>query len=75
MLNAYELTEQGVGIAIYPAAAADLAMGENACIKELIHPSVTASYVLIRNRERKLSNVAEEFLSYIKETLNKVDKF
>lgn len=74
MLNAYELTEQGVGIAIYPASAADIAFGNSVRIKRLINPSVTASYVLIRNRERKLSNVAEEFLSYIKGTMDTSEK-
>lgn len=66
MLNAYELTEQNVGIAIYPASAADLAAGDTVRMKELIHPSVTASYVLIRNKNRQLSNAAIEFLNYIK---------
>lgn len=69
MLNAYELTEQNVGIAIYPASAADLATGDAVCIKKLIQPSVTASYVLIRNKNRQLSNAAMEFLAYIKASL------
>lgn len=69
MLNAYELTEQGVGIAIYPASASDIAGSGAVCIKKLTQPSVTASYVLIWNRERQLSHAAQEFISFIKETL------
>lgn len=69
MLNAYELTEQNVGIAIYPASAADITTGDTVCIKELTHPSVTASYVLIKNKNRQLSHAATEFLTYIKASL------
>lgn len=66
MLNAYELTSQGVGITIYPAAAAELASGSSICIKRLVNPSVTASYVLIWNKSTQLSHVAQEFITYIK---------
>lgn len=69
MLNAYELTEQGVGIAIYPASASDIATGDTVCIKQLKQPSVTASYILIWNKERQLPHAAREFISFIKETL------
>ncbi|MEI3220005.1 MAG: LysR family transcriptional regulator [Lachnoclostridium sp.] len=66
MLNAYELTSQGVGITIYPVAAAELASGSSICIKRLVNPSVTASYVLIWNKSTQLSHVAQEFITYIK---------
>ena len=69
MLNAYELTREGVGITIYPAAAAEIAKDPSICIKEIIHPSVTASYVLIWNKSTRLSRVAEEFLQYVKTCL------
>lgn len=66
ILNACELTRQGLGIAIYPAAAADVASQEDICIKKLTEPAVTASYVLIWNQNHQLSQVAEEFLKYVK---------
>ncbi len=66
MLNAYELTEQGVGVAIYPAAAAETIGRDTLCIKKITHPSVTASYVLIWNEKRQLSHAAKEFLNYIR---------
>jgi DNA-binding transcriptional LysR family regulator len=67
ILNAYELTEQGLGITIYPASAADLSPEHRVCIKRIIHPSVTASYVLVWNKNHSLSRVAEEFLEYVRE--------
>ena len=67
MLNAYELTKRGVGITIYPAAAADLAEHSGICIRKITEPKVMASYVLIRNRSRALSRVAQEFFSYVEE--------
>ena len=69
MLNAYELTEQGLGIAIYPASAGEIATRDAICIKRLINPSVTASYVLIWNKNRQLPRVAGEFLDYVKAEL------
>lgn len=60
MLNAYELTAHGLGIAIYPAAAAEYASKE-VCIKPLSHPAVSASYILIRSNSRTHSLVAREF--------------
>ncbi|MDY3919768.1 MAG: LysR family transcriptional regulator [Candidatus Limivivens sp.] len=65
MLNAYELTRQGVGIAIYPAAAGELSSRDAVCIKKLINPSVTASYVLIWSKSRQMPLVAREFLEYV----------
>lgn len=66
MLSAYELTKQGLGIAIYPAAAGDICVKDGLCIRTLKNPSVVASYVLIWNKNRQLSRVAEEFLDYVK---------
>ena len=67
MLNAYELTKRGVGLTIYPAAAADLAEHSGICIRKITEPKVMASYVLIRNRSRALSRVAQEFFNYVEE--------
>ena len=66
MLNAYELTEQGVGIAIYPAAAGAASRHRNICVKRIVKPEVTASYVMIWNKSRQLPSVAREFLEYVK---------
>ncbi len=70
MMNAYELTEQGVGIAIYPAAAGELPENRNICIKRIKNPVLMASYVLIWNKNRQLPLVAQEFLSYVEQILN-----
>ena len=69
MLNAFELARQGVGVAIYPASAADIANSE-ICIKKIVKPSVTASYVLIWNKTHQLSHVAQEFVNYVQSLLN-----
>lgn len=68
MLNAYELVRQGVGIAIYPSSAADIA-NSDICIKEIKKPSVKASYILIWNKSYHLSHIAQEFITYIQSTL------
>ena len=64
-----EMTEQNVGIAIYPAAAAEFAAGASICIKRVVEPSVTASYALVWSQNRPLSRVSREFLNYVKNTL------
>ena len=64
MLNAYELARQGVGIAIYPEAAAAFA-NEEVCIKKISRPEVTASYVLIWNKQHHLSHIAQEFITHV----------
>ena len=66
-MNAYELVEQGVGIAIYPAGVGDISARESICIKKLSHPSVIASYVMIWNKERQLPHAAKEFLNYVQD--------
>ena len=68
MLNAYELVRQGVGIAIYPASAADIA-NSDISIKEIRKPCVKASYILIWNKSHHLSHIAQEFITYIQSTL------
>lgn len=60
MLNAYELTAHGMGIAIYPASAAKY-VGEDVVIKRITKPDVMAGYVLVRSAERRLSKVALKF--------------
>ena len=70
MLNAYELTRQGVGITIFPAAAGELDTAGDICIRKLTEPSVTATYVLVWNKARPLSRVAEEFVQLVRHTAN-----
>ena len=62
LLSAYELSRLGVGITIYPASATTLAGNNDVCIKEIINPAVTASYILVWNKYRTLSHVAKEFI-------------
>ncbi len=64
MLNAYELTRHNVGITLYPASS-NIRMDSSVCIKKLVNPEVTASYILIWNKNHQLSHVAEEFLHFI----------
>ena len=66
MLNAYELTAKGVGIAIYPASAARY-VSDDVVIKRIVSPDVYASYVLVRSAERKLGKVADEFWNMLNE--------
>jgi len=68
-LSAYELTQKGVGIAIYPASASDIISTDSICIKEIGEGQNTVSYVLAWNRERPMSNSAKVFLEYVKEKL------
>ena len=66
-LSAYELTKQGVGIAIYPASASDIIAKDSLCIKAICDPQVMAKYVLAWNQERPMSRAAEKFLEFVKE--------
>lgn len=67
-LNACELTRQGVGISIFPASAALIA-DRHICTKIISHPHVKANYILIWNKSRPLTHVAETFLQHVKKTL------
>ena len=69
LLNAYELTEQNVGIAIYPASAAFYGDKEKVVVRRLIHPEVTGSYYLTKRAGKELSAVAKEFYRYVEENL------
>ncbi len=64
MLNAYELTAKGVGIAIYPASVCNY-VSDDVVIKKITAPSVTARYILVKSAERELSLVADEFWNSI----------
>ena len=60
MLNAYELTANGVGIAIYPASAAKY-VSDDVVIRRITNPDVYADYILVRGADREMSKVAYEF--------------
>ena len=67
-LSAYELTRQGVGIAIYPASASDIIAKDSLCIKAICNPQVMAKYVLAWNMERPMSKASEKFLEFVRTT-------
>lgn len=62
---AYELCEQNVGVAIYPAAAADLIHGNRVHIRQITDPTYMARYVLIYPDNHPMSPVAEKFVEHI----------
>lgn len=72
MLNAYELTARGLGIAIYPNAASSYTSDEEVVIKKLASPAVQASYVLVKEAGRTPTTVAKEFWEFVMDNfLNK----
>ncbi len=68
-LSVYELVRQGLGVAIYPESIQNSVDASTISIKRLIKPEVSVTYLLIWDKNRPLSKVAQEFLSYISETL------
>lgn len=68
-VNAYKLVEQNVGIAIYPASAGNVTFPDSVCIKKIVNPAVTASYVLIWSKDRQMHNAAKEFIRFVQGTL------
>ena len=62
MLNAYELTRRGVGIAIYPALDNHFSGDPSVIIKRIVEPEVSASYLLVWDRARQPSRIAQLFL-------------
>lgn len=69
MLNAYELSLHGVGIAIYPASISELIRDKDVCVRKIDHPDAYASYALIWNKNHTLSHVAEKFIEHIKDNV------
>lgn len=67
VLSAYELTRQGLGIAIFPASVKNIVNSEEVTIKEFEDPAPTVSYILVWNKNKTLSHAATEFINYIKE--------
>lgn len=69
VLSAYELTRQGMGIAIFPASTSNIVNSDEVIIKEFEDPAPTASYILIWNKHRTLSHASSEFIEYVKKSL------
>lgn len=67
----YELCEKNVGVAIYPAAIADLVRNDSVLIREISRPRRTTTYVLIYPDNHPLSPVAAKFVEHIRHTVNK----
>lgn len=67
--SAYELCEQNVGVAIYPAAVGDLIHGDRVHIRRITKPSHTTTYVLIYPDNHPLSPVAEKYIEHIRKSL------
>lgn len=73
VLSAYELTRQGMGIAIFPSSTSNIVNSDEVVIKEFEDPAPTASYILIWNRNRTLSHAATEFIKYVNNLLERKD--
>lgn len=67
VLSAYELTRQGIGVAIFPASSKNIINSDDVIIKEFNNPAPTVSYILVWNKHKTLSHAATEFINY---TLN-----
>ena len=65
MLNAYELTRNGVGIAIYPASDNHFSNDPEVVIKKITEPEVYASYLLVWDKCRQPSRIAHLFLEEV----------
>lgn len=64
MLNAYELAAHGLGISIFPAAAAEY-NASDVVIKRITNPEHYASYVLLKKKDHPMSLVGQEFWDFI----------
>lgn len=65
VLSAYELTRQGLGIAIFPDSVKNFVNSDEVTIKEFENPAPTVSYILVWNKHKTLSHAADLFIKYI----------
>ena len=71
VVTAYELCKEGVGVAIYPAAAGDIVPDTgNVRIKTISDKGIRASYVLIYSDEHPLNAVTAKFIEHIRSSLS-----
>lgn len=66
-VDALALTEQGVGISIFPQTT--LHPGRQIVTKVIVQPSRRAEYVLVRPKQQQPSRLAQAFLEYVSDTL------
>ena len=66
-IDAVALTEQGVGISIFPQTT--YTPNDLLGSKAITHPPHWVEYVLAWSERQRLSNLAEEFLNYVRDTL------
>lgn len=69
ILSAYELTRQGLGIAIFPQSAEHIMNMKEVTIKKFPQPAPVVKYILVWNKHRVLSHAATEFIEYVKNNL------
>ncbi|MDO4189297.1 MAG: LysR family transcriptional regulator [Lachnospiraceae bacterium] len=65
VLSAYELTRQGIGVAIFPASSKNIIKNDDVVIKEFSDPAPTVSYILVWSKHRTLSHAAQEFIDFV----------
>lgn len=65
MIDAYELAEKKVGIAIYPAAAAAYGDKSKVVVKTITEPDVSLDYYFVKSESRDLTNLSKEFWEYV----------
>ena len=71
VVTAYELCKEGVGVAIYPAAAGDIVTDTgNVRIKTISDKGIHASYVLIYSDEHPLNAITAKFIEHIRSSLS-----
>ncbi len=68
-LNARELTQQGVGIAIFPKVDSE-ATSSGIVIKEIVDPVKTVEYKLVWDRQKQLSVMAARFVEHVEQYLS-----
>lgn len=66
-LNAFELVKQGVGIAIFPASTGANIESSDVIMKKIVNPEYIANYVLVWDKQRKLSTAAEKFIEFVRD--------
>ena len=71
VVTAYELCKEGLGVAIYPAAAGDIVTDTgNVRIKTISDKGIRASYVLIYSDEHPLNAITAKFIEHIRGCVN-----
>lgn len=66
-VDALALAEQGVGISIFPQTTS--APGGSAVSKVVTQPARQAEYVLVWDKEQRLSGLVREFIQYVQDCL------